>query len=715
MHHRETMMMNKECETIKKNIMKQNPYPSILHTAQKSAFRQRGIGGSLLRTALAVLLLASAAACSDDTSNDIPGDGNDDTGNAANLVTVRFASGTGDDATPEARTTIGNDGETVKWKTGDEIGISAVRTDGTGTNETNKKYNPATAEVNSTFTPADGGEEMRLAEGAYTFYSYYPWQDGNAADKVSNFELPEMRQDNGTSSNHIGKYDLMWDRKESIRISADGTPQVSFQYKHVFPMLVFKIEQAKGKQVKRISVRSADGTTPVRGKMNIPLANGKIEVDTYKRYYETSLTFTTPMTQDGTGRLLILPQEAGANLIIGLLTTDNSVYQYTKTASQGLEGGKSYEFTFNLTEEASNREVYTAAGTNTNWQIADESGLRAFALAVNYYGQAQANAILTDNVTLSTYAAWKDPIGIDMNYPYKGTFNGGGYTISGLNINRTSGDNVGLFGYLVGATVQNLRVTGSVTAEDSKYVGGIAGNNYGTIENCLFAGDVKGDKSVGGIAGNNKSRITACFSSGSVVAQSSRSGGIAGRNDTNATIKNCYSSATVTATLSHAGGIIGENLRGNTVSSCYATETVSATNNYAGGIAGSNGTNTTIKNCLALGSAVTRTSGEGINFGRVVGENTNGNISGCAAWIDMTLPDNVTATDNGDGKDGAPLTTADCKKITTYTSRDFDFDTPVWEFDATGAYLPWIKAFKSFSGINEADYRIATNHLKTAQ
>lgn len=716
------MMTNKEYETIKKNIMKQNPYPSILHTAQKSAFRQRGIGGSLLRTALAVLLLASAAACSDDNSNDIPGDGDDNTGNAANLVTVRFASGTDDDATPEARTTIDpTDGVTVKWKTGDEIGISAVRTDNTAstvTNVTNKKYNPATADVNSTFNPAKDGEMQLDDGGTYTFTSYYPHHFSGTADKVTTFTLYDMEQRHGTSSDHIGKWDFMWARKPGVQISGTESPQVNFEYKHIFPMLVFTIEQADTKKVKAISVRSADGATPVQGWVDVSLVNGKIEQVTSGKYY-TSLTFTTPMTQDGTGRLLILPQAASAELIIGVLTTDNVIYEYTKTATKGLEGGKSYAFTFNLTDGyVDGRTVYPHVESNGTWQIDNESALHTFAMAVNYYKQSKINATLTANVTLSTYAAWETPIGIDLNYPYQGTFNGGGYTISNLNINRTSkNDYVGLFGYLNNnATVQNLRVTGNVTAENSQKVGGIAGyvhDRNSSIENCLFAGSVTGKLNVGGIAGESKGQITACFSSGSMTAKMSHAGGIAGNNGDKGNITQCYSSATVTATLGYDGGIAGYN--NNTLSSCYATGTVSAATNYAGGIAGGNGKNN-IKNCLALGSAVTRTSDQDTSFGRVIGGDDGGTITNCAAWEGMTLPDGITAMDNADGKDGAPLTTADCKKKTTYTSRDFDFTTPVWEFDNTGMYLPWIKAFESFHGINEADYRIAIPpHLKAQQ
>lgn len=660
--------------------MKQNPYPAIL------------------RIALAALLIATAAACSDDDPGDAPVPGTDGTNpDATNLVTVRF--GSGDDATPETRTTI--DGNDVLWTTGDEIGISAVRTDGTGTKVENKLYNPANAAANSTFTPTDGAE-MQLNNGStYTFTSYYPYNESNAtADKATGISVNEMTQTDGTTSDHIGPKDFMWAREENVRISGTESPQVSFNYKHIFPMLVFSLDKAEGKEVKSISVRSVDGTTPVRGKVDVSLADGKIEQVT-SGYYYTSLTFTTPMAEGGTGRLLILPQAAGAELIVGILTTDNVLYEYTKTAANALEGGKSYTFTFNLTEEAPNRTVYTAAGTNTDWQIADESGLRGFALAVHYYGQDKANATLTADVTLSAYATWEEPIGI-ANVSYSGTFNGDGYTISDLAIDRTSGANVGLFGYLNNAKVRNLRVTGSVTAGASQYVGGIAGlvvGNNAVIENCLFAGTVTGSSFVGGIAGQNNSKITACFSSGSVTAKSSTVGGIVGYNDgSKATITHSYSSAAVTTEESYAGGIVGSNTRGGKVTSCYATGTVTALK-QAGGIAGSNsGIDASIENCLAFGSKIARFSGNAETFGRIAGGSTNGGtITNCAAYSGMIVIDrSIAPSSNGTTINGAGLTKGDCitdgNPTTPGTYQSRGFTTPDWGFDTpTWNYLPWLK------------------------
>lgn len=677
-------MNNKRIILKKINLMKRNIYLSIL------------------RSAFAALLLAAAAACSDDTPNDDALPDDDSSNNTADLVTVRFGSG-GDDVKPETRTSIDAEGKIVRWTTSDNIGISAVRTDNTDPNMKNvinKLYQPATATVNSTFTPADGAEMELDKGGTYTFYSYYPRKyDASEAKQVS-VRLSYMTQTNGTSSEHIGKQDFMWAQQSDIQISdTEESPQVNFKYKHIFPMFVFKLQNAEGKEVKVISVRSADGTTPMRGSMDVSLTDGSTgEVTDGVNYMP--LTFNDPMGADGTGRLLTLPHKGETKLIIGLLTTDNVVYEYEQTARYGLEGGLSYKFTFNLAEgDIPNRTVYTAAGKNDDWKIGDESGLRAYALAVNYYGQNRANATLTHDIILNTYTTWEEPIGMNKEISfYQGTFDGAGYTISGLNINRDSGaPYVGLFGYLYDGKVSNLHVTGSVSAKSSKYVGGIAGSvesSSSGIQNCLFEGTVKGKSYVGGIVGeNNKGQITACFSSGSVSAENDNTGGIAGYNyGSNASITHCYSSATVTSTTGiAAGGIVGNNSSGK-VSFCYATGAVSATDN-AGGIAGNN--KGTLEKCLALGSEVSCTDTDSNpNVGRVAGyKSSSASIINCRAWEGMKVNSVTIADSDGTSLNGANLTTAACKDKNTYTDGTDGFVETVWTYDmqAPWKYLPWNK------------------------
>lgn len=115
---------------------------------------------------------------------------------------------------------------------------------------------------------------------------------------------------------------------------------------------------------------------------------------------------------------------------------------------------------------------------------------------------------------------------------FGGTFDGGGHTISGLDL---SGDlsPAGLFGILQeGAVVRDLRVSGTVQPTGgSRDVGGIAGRSNGLIENCTFSGTVSGKDGVGGIVGTNTltGTIRGCTTAGSVTG-SSRTGGITGVN-----------------------------------------------------------------------------------------------------------------------------------------------------------------------------------------
>lgn len=98
----------------------------------------------------------------------------------------------------------------------------------------------------------------------------------------------------------------------------------------------------------------------------------------------------------------------------------------------------------------------------------------------------RGNYILACDIDLSTYSNWQ-PIG-DKNVPFRGTFDGNGNTISNLHITSLEDSNnvyVGLFGYNTGV-IKNLSVEGEIALENSnvEYVGGIAGLNGGTIENC---------------------------------------------------------------------------------------------------------------------------------------------------------------------------------------------------------------------------------------
>ena len=102
---------------------------------------------------------------------------------------------------------------------------------------------------------------------------------------------------------------------------------------------------------------------------------------------------------------------------------------------------------------------------------------------------------------------------------FGGTFNGNGHTISGLSITQSVSP-AGLFGVLQkDAVIKSLNVEGTVTPSgDSENIGGIVGENHGTIESCTFNGSVSGKRSVGGIAGSNLATgiVRACDASGAI-------------------------------------------------------------------------------------------------------------------------------------------------------------------------------------------------------
>ena len=113
---------------------------------------------------------------------------------------------------------------------------------------------------------------------------------------------------------------------------------------------------------------------------------------------------------------------------------------------------------------------------------------------------------------------------------FGGSFDGGGHTVSGLNLEQSITP-CGLFGTIQATgEVKNLNVQGNVKPDgEALSVGGVAGENYGTIENCTFRGAVEGRINTGGIAGMNYGTLNSCSSRGSVIGDN-RTGGIAGYN-----------------------------------------------------------------------------------------------------------------------------------------------------------------------------------------
>lgn len=252
-----------------------------------------------------------------------------------------------------------------------------------------------------------------------------------------------------------------------------------------------------------------------------------------------------------------------------------------------------------------NGSMATPAISGGVYQIGTAEQLAWFANAVNS-GTNSIKAVLTADIELnsvgSTANEWT-PIGTT-TYPFEGSFDGAGYTISGLYVNSTA-SNVGLFGKIKNTAdegksesvapefivakktilVKNLNVTGA-SVSGYQNVGGIVGNSDSAgIKDCYFEGTVTGGyNSVGAIVGlaDTETVVIQCHSSGSVTG-AQRTGGIAGFANGNSVISKCYSDVAVTGTR-NVGGIVGT-LSGANLVGCFFRGSVTA-DNRVGGIVG---------------------------------------------------------------------------------------------------------------------------------
>lgn len=220
-----------------------------------------------------------------------------------------------------------------------------------------------------------------------------------------------------------------------------------------------------------------------------------------------------------------------------------------------------------------------------------------------------ANAILTANIIVNTgvldanknlvsksdLTEWK-PIGARWS-SYTGTFDGQGYTISGLYFNNPTSSYAGLFGSIgANGKISNVGVLDSYF-QFSELGGGVCGVNHGTVRDCKNTGSVRGLAAIGGVCGLNEKGgiIENSFNEGTVSGTGDnvqQVGGVCGYN--NGTIKSCYNTASVSGQNS-VGGVCGLNSRG-IITNCFNEGTVSG-QTFVGGVCG-NGCGVTTTNCF---------------------------------------------------------------------------------------------------------------------
>ena len=234
-------------------------------------------------------------------------------------------------------------------------------------------------------------------------------------------------------------------------------------------------------------------------------------------------------------------------------------------------------------------EFSKGADTSTiqKFKISSADSLKALATAVKdndgkgAYNLKGLTFYLANDIELS--GKWT-PIS-DVAYPadaFAGTFDGNGHTISGLN-----GSN-GLFGFVNGATIKNLKVEGTISGPTTS-IGGIVGKTQGkvTITNCSFTGSVSATNSgssnaAGGIVGRVNAgtlKVENCANHATVTAEKASAAGIIGYGGSNkVTITNCYNDGAISGQW-YPSGICAQNTNNkSTIQECFNSGSISNTN-----------------------------------------------------------------------------------------------------------------------------------------
>ena len=243
-----------------------------------------------------------------------------------------------------------------------------------------------------------------------------------------------------------------------------------------------------------------------------------------------------------------------------------------------------------------------------------------------------------------------EPIGTLLDGKFVGAFDGQGYEICDLFINRPDEREVGLFGAVgSGGVIQNTGVV-NVDVTGSHDVGGLMGANAegGTLSNSYATGSVTGGGAVGGLVGWNDGTVSHSYSTSGVTG-GNEVGGLVGENE-RGTVSNSYATGNVSGT-NGVGGLIGMNTDG-TLSNSYATGNVIASRWFVGGLVGWNDEDSHVINSYSTGSVT------GDDYvGGLAGENDG--IITYSFWDTETS--GQAAPDGGTGK-----TTAEMQDVTTF-------------------------------------------------
>ena len=470
--------------------------------------------------------------------------------------------------------------------TQDEAGFLPEGAEGTSIVFTATGLNPAATAIAGTRAPVDGNWEgvqsvAVLMDGTVKTYNVTP----STADP--------------TSATLTSTDPYYWTNHNDITVTAwwpytegETTP----------PALKVKANQSAQKDFEGSDLIVADGQTVTYGSPTLRFTHRTARVTVVLTDYTEGLASVqlTGLSTEGDNPDIIVPYDKGSNTYTAIVApqsvaagttfitctfTNGKVFVYKMKNAIDWQAGGEYTYTVSL---AAAKDLGYTIESNGSYTVTSADGLMNVAELVNG-GKSDINITLDTDIDL-TGKDWT-PIGTDYDNSYKGTFDGGGHTITGLTF-TTNDEFAGLFGWLNRAgSVKNVVMEGVQITSNQIYggsIGGVVGYGWGTIENCSVSGSISGTVYVGGVVGVQiGGSITGCSSSATVKGMVDV-GGVAGQTNSSATLTACYAMGNVIIEIDpvkniSGGGLVGFN-GGNGVLACYATGNVTSTGSSTGNV-----------------------------------------------------------------------------------------------------------------------------------
>ena len=468
--------------------------------------------------------------------------------------------------------------------TQDEAGFLPEGAEGTSIVFTATGLNPAATAIAGTRAPADGNwtgvqSVAVMMDGTVKTYNVTPSTADPTSATLTSTDPYYWTNHNNITVTAWWPYTAGETTPPAVKVKANQSTQKDFEGSDLIvadeqkvtygsPTLRFTHRTA------RVTIVLTDYTEGLASVQLTGLSTEGDNPDIIVPYDKGSNTYTA----------IVAPQSvaAGTTFITCTFTNGKTLVYKMKNATDWQAGGK-YTYTVSL---AAAKDLGYTIESNGSYTVTSADGLMNIAELVNG-GKSDINITLDTDIDL-TGKDWT-PIGTDYDNSYKGTFDGGGHTITGLTF-TTNDEYAGLFGWLNRAgTVKNVVMEGVQITCNQIYggsIGGVVGFSWGTIENCSVSGSVSGTVYVGGVVGDQiGGSITGCSSSATVKGTVDV-GGVAGQTNSSATLTACYATGNVIIEMDPKKNIAGGSLvgmnAGSSLLACYATGNVTSTGSSTG-------------------------------------------------------------------------------------------------------------------------------------